>query len=87
MMGGHIWVESEGPGKGTTVTFVVRLGLPDKGEEKKAAAVKAAAQKAAQLPGAAGQNAAAAAAAAAAPAVDHDMDFTGVKVLVCDDNQ
>ena len=85
MMGGHIWVESEGPGKGTTVTFVVRLGLPDKQEEKKAAAVKAAAQKAAQLPGAAGQNAAAA--AAAEPTVDHDMDFTGVKVLVCDDNQ
>ncbi|KAJ0791037.1 putative histidine kinase [Helianthus annuus] len=25
-MGGHIWVESEGLGKGTTVTFLVRLG-------------------------------------------------------------
>ncbi|KAJ0955276.1 putative histidine kinase [Helianthus annuus] len=26
LMGGHIWVESEGLGKGTTVTFLVRLG-------------------------------------------------------------
>ncbi|KAD3338161.1 hypothetical protein E3N88_33682 [Mikania micrantha] len=26
MMGGHIWVESEGLGKGTTVSFLVRLG-------------------------------------------------------------
>lgn len=25
-MGGHIWIESEGLGKGTTVTFLVRLG-------------------------------------------------------------
>ncbi|KAI3668300.1 hypothetical protein L6452_43377 [Arctium lappa] len=26
LMGGHIWIESEGLGKGTTVTLVVRLG-------------------------------------------------------------
>jgi len=28
-MDGHIWVESEGIGKGTLVTFVVKLGLPE----------------------------------------------------------
>nr|GLL42562.1 probable ethylene response sensor 1 [Ipomoea trifida] len=26
LMGGHIWIESEGLGKGTTVTFIVKLG-------------------------------------------------------------
>jgi ethylene receptor len=29
-MDGHIWVESEGFGKGTLVTFIVKLGLPEK---------------------------------------------------------
>ncbi|KAJ7569892.1 hypothetical protein O6H91_01G099000 [Diphasiastrum complanatum] len=28
MMEGHIWIESEGLGKGTTVVFIVKLGLP-----------------------------------------------------------
>ncbi|KAL8094521.1 hypothetical protein AgCh_036159 [Apium graveolens] len=27
LMGGHIWIRSEGLGKGTTVTFIVRLGV------------------------------------------------------------
>eukprot|EP00270_Netrium_digitus_P021895 TRINITY_DN962_c0_g1_i2.p1 TRINITY_DN962_c0_g1~~TRINITY_DN962_c0_g1_i2.p1 ORF type:complete len:744 (-),score=234.16 TRINITY_DN962_c0_g1_i2:808-3039(-) len=35
MMQGHIWLESEGVGKGTTVTFVVKLGMPEKVEEIK----------------------------------------------------
>lgn len=26
LMGGHIWIESDGVGHGSTVTFVVRLG-------------------------------------------------------------
>lgn len=26
-MGGHIWLESEGVGKGCTATFIVKLGL------------------------------------------------------------
>ncbi|CAK9251665.1 unnamed protein product, partial [Sphagnum jensenii] len=30
LMDGHIWVESEGFGKGTLVTFIVKLGLPEK---------------------------------------------------------
>ncbi|ESW35141.1 hypothetical protein PHAVU_001G210200 [Phaseolus vulgaris] len=27
LMGGHIWIESEGPGKGSTATFIVKLGI------------------------------------------------------------
>ncbi|PSR85974.1 Ethylene response sensor like [Actinidia chinensis var. chinensis] len=27
LMGGHIWIESEGPDKGTTVTFLAKLGI------------------------------------------------------------
>jgi len=34
LMGGEIWVESEGLGKGTTVTFIVKLGLPEKPSEQ-----------------------------------------------------
>lgn len=26
-MGGHIWIESEGPDKGTTAMFIVKLGI------------------------------------------------------------
>ncbi|GJP29855.1 hypothetical protein CLOM_g20133 [Closterium sp. NIES-68] len=68
MMGGHIWVESEGPGKGTTVTFVVRLGLPEKADDRSKA-------------GPAGQKQ-----AAGGAGVTKAVDFTGLKVLVCDDN-
>lgn len=27
LMGGHIWIESEGPEKGTTAVFIVKLGI------------------------------------------------------------
>lgn len=27
LMGGHIWIESEGPDKGTTVTFIAKFGI------------------------------------------------------------
>ena len=26
-MGGHIWIESEGLGKGSTVAFIIKLGM------------------------------------------------------------
>ena len=29
LMEGHIWIESEGLGKGCTVTFIVKLQLPE----------------------------------------------------------
>lgn len=35
LMEGHIWVESEGIGKGCTVTFIVKLGIPDRSNEFK----------------------------------------------------
>lgn len=61
-MGGEIWVESEGVGKGTTVTFIVKLGLPEKPSEQDR-----------QI--------------APSPASVHlRTDFSGVKVLVTDDN-
>jgi ethylene receptor len=28
-MGGHIWLESEGAGRGCTATFIIRLGVSD----------------------------------------------------------
>jgi ethylene receptor len=28
-MGGHIWLESDGAGKGCTATFIVKLGMCD----------------------------------------------------------
>ncbi|MED6172273.1 mitochondrial 2-enoyl thioester reductase [Stylosanthes scabra] len=37
LMEGHIWIESEGIGKGCTVTFIVRLGIPDRSNESKLA--------------------------------------------------
>jgi ethylene receptor len=33
LIDGHIWVESEGIGKETLVTFVVKLGLPEHSSE------------------------------------------------------
>lgn len=62
LMEGHIWIESEGIGKGCTVTFIVKLGIPDRSNESK-------------LP--------------FAPKVlgNHgSTNFTGLKVLVMDDN-
>lgn len=32
-MGGHIWLESEGLGKGCTAIFFVKLGIPDNSSE------------------------------------------------------
>lgn len=35
LMDGHIWIESEGIGKGCTATFIVGLGIPEKLNESK----------------------------------------------------
>ena len=35
LMGGHIWVESEGIGKGSTAVFIVKLGIPESSNEYK----------------------------------------------------
>nr|Q9XH57.1 RecName: Full=Ethylene receptor 2; AltName: Full=PhETR2 [Pelargonium x hortorum]AAD37577.1 ethylene receptor homolog [Pelargonium x hortorum] len=35
LMEGHIWIDSEGPGKGCTATFVVKLGIPERSSEPK----------------------------------------------------
>lgn len=35
LMKGHIWVQSDGPGRGTSVTYVVRVGLPEKDKIEK----------------------------------------------------
>ncbi|OIW06218.1 hypothetical protein TanjilG_03843 [Lupinus angustifolius] len=35
LMEGQIWIESEGIGKGCTVTFMVKLGIPDRTNESK----------------------------------------------------
>ncbi|EFJ25385.1 two-component response regulator [Selaginella moellendorffii] len=34
LMGGHIWIESEGLGKGSTVTILVKLGKSDKPDQQ-----------------------------------------------------
>jgi ethylene receptor len=62
LMDGHIWVESEGVGKGTVVTFVVKLGLPEHPNEldRQSATL----QQSTHL----------------------RTDFSGVRVLVTDDN-
>ncbi|KAJ9672780.1 hypothetical protein PVL29_026131 [Vitis rotundifolia] len=35
LMGGHIWIESEGLGKGSTAVFIVKLGIPECSNESK----------------------------------------------------
>lgn len=35
LMGGHIWIESEGLGKGSTAVFIVKLGIPAYSNESK----------------------------------------------------
>ncbi|KAH7549454.1 hypothetical protein ACOSP7_025744 [Xanthoceras sorbifolium] len=35
LMEGHIWIESEGLGKGCTATFIVKLGIPEQSNESK----------------------------------------------------
>jgi ethylene receptor len=62
LMDGHRWVESEGVGKGTVVTFVVKLGLPQHPNELDRQS--ATAQQPTHL----------------------RTDFSGVRVLVTDDN-
>lgn len=39
LMGGEIWIESDGLGKGSTVTFIVRLGICNNPNVLPAAAV------------------------------------------------
>lgn len=34
-MEGHIWIESEGVGKGSTAIFIVKLGIPGRLNESK----------------------------------------------------
>lgn len=36
-MGGHIYIESEGLGKGSTAVFIVKLGIPERLNETKLA--------------------------------------------------
>nr|KYP41559.1 Ethylene receptor [Cajanus cajan] len=62
LMEGHIWIESEGIGKGCTVTFIVKLGIPDRSNDFKLPFVT-------KVPGNHGST-----------------NFTGLKVLVMDDN-
>jgi ethylene receptor len=35
LMEGHIWIESEGPGKGCMAIFIVKLGIPENTSESK----------------------------------------------------
>lgn len=35
LMEGHIWLESEGLGKGCTATFIVKLGIAEQSNESK----------------------------------------------------
>lgn len=35
LMEGHIWIESEGPGKGCTAIFIVKLGFAERSNESK----------------------------------------------------
>jgi ethylene receptor len=61
-MEGNIWIESEGIGKVCTVTFIVKLGIPDRANEFKLPYIPKA-------------------------LVNHaSPNFSGLKVLVMDDN-
>lgn len=62
LMEGHIWIESEGVGKGCTATFIVKLGIPDQSNESKSSFV----------PKVLGNH--------------RPPNYTGLKVLVMDDN-
>eukprot|EP00897_Mesotaenium_endlicherianum_P004788 jgi/Mesen1/4337/ME000022S03626 len=73
LMDGHIWIESEGLGKGTSVAFVVKLGLPEKVEEVTES----------QDPTSESGVTSSAQAAEPAKAV---TDLAGLKILVTDDN-
>lgn len=60
-MDGQIWIESEGLGKGTTVIFTIKLGLPER-ESEQDRQIQPVAPSSLRT------------------------DFSGVKVLVTDDN-
>lgn len=61
LMEGHIWIESDGLGKGCTVTFIVKLQLPEFASDMQQLAI-------------------------AAPMSNIWTDFSGVRILVIDDN-
>lgn len=62
LMEGHIWMESQGVGKGSTVTFIIKLHAPDQLQETNR-----------NVP-------------LLLPTSSNPKDFTGLKVLVIDDN-
>lgn len=62
LMEGHIWMESQGVGKGSTVTFIIKLHAPDQSQETNR-----------NVP-------------LLLPTSSNPKDFTGLKVLVIDDN-
>lgn len=63
LMDGHIWIESEGLGKGCMVTFIVKLGIPEQLKESKFLVMPK------------------------IPASHVRTNFSGLKVLVVDDNR
>ncbi|KAF2318553.1 hypothetical protein GH714_008871 [Hevea brasiliensis] len=62
LMEGHIWIESEGLGKGCTAIFVVKLGILERSNESKHPFMPK------------------------VPAIHGQTAFSGLKVLVMDDN-
>ena len=62
LMDGHIWLESEGLGKGCTAIFMVKLGLRGRSNEAKLQYMSR------------------------APVNHGRTNFTGLKVIVMDDN-
>lgn len=62
LMEGHIWIESEGLGKGCTASFIVKLGCPERSNESKLPLVSM------------------------VQANHSQTNFTGLKVLVMDEN-
>jgi len=63
-MDGHIWIESEGVGKGSIVTFIVKLNVPEPTSHLSI-----------QIPPTSHSGGS-----------QSRIDFSGVKVLVTDDN-
>ncbi|KAG6434521.1 hypothetical protein SASPL_106158 [Salvia splendens] len=62
LMEGHIWIESDGPGRGSTVIFIVKLGIPARLNESKLPFLHK------------------------APGNQIELNFSGLKVVVMDDN-
>ena len=63
LMEGHIWIESDGPGRGSTVIFIVKLGIPARLNESKLPFLHK------------------------APGNQIELNFSGLKVVVMDDNR